>query len=90
MPMALLEAMAQGTPVAATAVGEVPGMLAQGRNGLLVSPGDTGGLTRAILSILQDREAAAARAMNAAEKVRTEYSSEVMGEKYRVLYRSIV
>ena len=38
MPMAILEAMAAGLPVAATAVGGVPELVAQGTTGLLMPP----------------------------------------------------
>ena len=42
MPNALMEAMVQGVPVAATPVGDVPLLLADGQAGWLVSVGDIG------------------------------------------------
>lgn len=48
MPNALLEAMAAGLPAVATAVGAVPEMVADGREALVVPPGDAGALARAL------------------------------------------
>lgn len=47
LPMAALEAMARGRPVAAYAVGGLPGLLAEGR-GFLAPPGDEAALAAAI------------------------------------------
>jgi glycosyltransferase involved in cell wall biosynthesis len=54
MPNAVLEAMALGTPVVATAVGGVPDMIEDGVSGLLVSPGDPSALARAVLDLFAD------------------------------------
>jgi glycosyltransferase involved in cell wall biosynthesis len=51
MPNALLEAMAAGLPAVATAVGAVPEMVVDGREALVVPPGDTGALTRALAEL---------------------------------------
>lgn len=56
-PMAVLEAMAAGLPVVASAVGGVPELV--GRAGLLTAPGDTAGLARALVRVLGDRLLAA-------------------------------
>ena len=55
-PMALLEAMALGTPVVATAVGGVPEILTQGTTGLLVEPQDASGLAAGGLELLRNPE----------------------------------
>jgi glycosyltransferase involved in cell wall biosynthesis len=54
MPVALLEAMSRGIPVVATTAGGIPELVHSGKNGLLVSPGDVQGLTRAIVDLLTD------------------------------------
>ena len=51
MPNALLEAMAAGLPSVATAVGAVPEMVADGREALVVPPGDAGALARALAEL---------------------------------------
>jgi glycosyltransferase involved in cell wall biosynthesis len=50
-PFALLEAMAAGLPVVATAAGAVAEIVADGREALLVPPGDAGALGRALAEL---------------------------------------
>jgi glycosyltransferase involved in cell wall biosynthesis len=48
LPLAALEAMAHGVPVAAFAVGGLPDLIEAGTDGLLASPGDVAALAAAI------------------------------------------
>lgn len=50
-PMALLEAMAHGIPVIASAVGGIPQVIRSGRNGILTEPGSAEEIMQAVLSI---------------------------------------
>jgi glycosyltransferase involved in cell wall biosynthesis len=59
MGRALVEAMAIGLPVAATAVGGVPEVLEEGRAGILVPPGDEEALAAAITRLAGDPRLAA-------------------------------
>lgn len=52
--LVVLEAMACGVPVVATAVGGIPEIVQHDRNGLLVEPEDAAGLARAIALVLGD------------------------------------
>lgn len=54
LPMCVLEAMAAGVPVVATAVGGVPFALDEGRCGALVPPGDVPALAQAVLRLFDD------------------------------------
>jgi len=55
MPMVVLEAMAAGVPVVASAVEGTPEVLDEGRCGLLVPPGDAEGLANALAAFMQGR-----------------------------------
>ena len=52
-PLVVLEAMSAGLPVVATDVGDVPTMVRDGESGLVVQPGDTKALARAMARIME-------------------------------------
>lgn len=54
MPMAVMETMAFGLPIVSTPVGGIPELVAPGRNGYLVTPGDVTGLAAAIRTLNDD------------------------------------
>ena len=70
MPMSVLEAMAGGVPVVATAVGGVPELVVDGETGILVEPGDTTGLAAALRALVDD--VALRRRLGAAGRARAE------------------
>jgi glycosyltransferase involved in cell wall biosynthesis len=56
-PVTLMEAMASGLPVVATAVGGIPELVVPGVTGRLVPPGDVPALAAAMEGLLADRDA---------------------------------
>lgn len=54
LPLAILEALAQGVAVVCTPVGEIPQVLTDGREACFVTPGDALGLGRCLARVLTD------------------------------------
>ncbi len=73
-PTVVIEAMACGTPVIASAVGGVPELVGQGDMGRLVAPAEAADLAQAIIQTLADPACARERAQRALERTRREYS----------------
>lgn len=86
LPMALLEAMAAGVPVVASAVGGIPDVVKHGVNGLLVAPRDSVDLLRALRRLLREPQLAAALGAAGRETVRARFAPgqvlERLGEVY--------
>jgi glycosyltransferase involved in cell wall biosynthesis len=52
LPLAILEALAQGVPVICTPVGEIPQFLEHGKTALFASPGDTLAIASAVAELI--------------------------------------
>ncbi len=66
--LTIAEAAACGLPVVASQVGGIPEVVAQGRTGLLIPPGDADSLARAVLDLLADEAARAQMAAQARQR----------------------
>lgn len=90
IPMALLEAMALGTPVVATAVGGVPEIIRHRTTGLLVPPGDEQALADACLELALNRNWARTLSARARRVVEEEFSHEKNGRALLDIYHRVV
>jgi starch synthase len=84
----LLEAMAAGTPVVATAVGGVPDVVSSA-SALLVPPEDPAALAGALRSLVLDAVAARTRANAASERLRA-FGAAAWLDRYDVVYREVL
>jgi glycosyltransferase involved in cell wall biosynthesis len=55
LPLVILEAMANGVAVVCTPVGEIPSVLADGREAIFVQPGDVASIAAGLRRVLVDR-----------------------------------
>jgi glycosyltransferase involved in cell wall biosynthesis len=85
-PNALLEAMASGLAVITTDVGDTAAVVHDEMTGLLVPPGDSAALAKAILRLLGAPDVASALGARASEQVRRESSMATMLGHLDALY----
>ena len=86
--LVLLEAMAAGTPIVATAVGGVPDVLEGGRAGRLVPYGDSAALAEALRSVVANpTETERLRAVARTRVLGFDWSVTV--DRHRALYREV-
>ncbi len=76
--LALMEAMASGLAVVGSNVGGIKTLIQNNSNGLLVEPGDSAGLSRAILGLLQDSSRRESLGRKAREFISQNFSQEKM------------
>lgn len=88
LPLAVLEAMFAARPVVASAVGEIPTVLADGACGRLVPPGDGEELASAIEGVLTDPEGAAQLGTRARQRALEEYTLDRMMDRYLDVYQT--
>jgi glycosyltransferase involved in cell wall biosynthesis len=89
LPLVVLEAMSAARPVVATRVRGLRELVRDGIDGLLVSPGDAGGLATALAAILADHDLASRLGGAAAARCEREFSEAAMVTAYRSLWRSL-
>lgn len=89
MPVSILEAMAYGTPVIATAVGGIPDMIRPEADGILVPPGDIPKLAGALVRLATSRELRHRLGSSGRELVIDRYSTEKILDRLASLYAEI-
>lgn len=86
----LLEAWSHGVPVIAARAGGIPGVVDDGANGLLVSFADVDGLAAAAERIVGDEPFAQRLGRQGHDKLRANYSWDVVVERVQAHYRQIM
>jgi len=79
-PIVLREAFASGRPVIATKVGDIPEIIENRQNGLLIQPGDSQALAAAILEFIFDPKLATHCAANGLRYATEHFSFDKMME----------
>ena len=86
MPLAILEAMAAGLPVIATRVGEIPNMLADGEEGLLIDVGDVSAMAGAIKTLVGNPSLRKKMGAASRRRAEEEFSLQRMAERIAAMY----
>ncbi|NTU85552.1 MAG: glycosyltransferase family 4 protein [Chloroflexales bacterium] len=86
MQVSLLEAMAAGLPVVATAVGGTPDAVLDGVTGCLIPPADPAALASATLALLADRERMARFGAAARRRAEAHFDVRVVTDQMLAVY----
>ncbi|MEP6591354.1 MAG: glycosyltransferase family 4 protein [Gemmatimonadota bacterium] len=88
--LVLIQAMASGLPVVATAVGGIPEVVEDGTTGTLVANGNDDGLTRAIVSMVEDAALRSRYGNAGLARARERFSAELCADRHRALYQHLI
>jgi glycosyltransferase involved in cell wall biosynthesis len=90
LPNVILEGMAAGLPVIATAVGGNPELVVDGVTGILIQSGDPNALAEGILRLETDRALAASMGRQGQERVETEFTAAQTTARYIELFEELL
>lgn len=87
--ISMLEVMSFKKPVIATRVGGIPEVVTEGRTGFLVPPKDADSIAQAVISLLADRERMRQMGEAGYERVKSNFSSEIIIKEIEGLYKEL-
>jgi glycosyltransferase involved in cell wall biosynthesis len=90
LPMVVLEAMRARVPIIATKVGEVPELLDGGNAGILLDRGDAYSIAQGMMKLIENVGYGAELAANAWIRLKKNYTSRLMAEKYYNIYQELL
>lgn len=89
-PTTVLEALACGVPVIASAVGGIPEQIEDGVTGFLIPPRDSSAMADRIGSLLEDRSLRLRMGVQAAQAARTHFDLNRQVDEYLTWYQEIL
>lgn len=89
-PYSILEAMSAGLPVVASSSGGIPEIITHNTSGLLFENENTDSMVECIRKLYTQREFGAQLAENAYNRIRNNYSPEIIAQKTLSFYESII
>lgn len=89
MPLGIIEAMGYGIPIISTKVGGIPSLVKNGKNGILIEPGNLLQLEEAILELLKDESKRNLISQNNFQYVQNNFNIEIQMKKIYSLYQDI-
>ncbi len=89
-PNTVLEALACGTPVVASAVGGIPEQVVEGKTGFLVPVGDAQAMAERIIQLLEDDILKLRMGMQAADVAKKKFDIDRQVTEYLKLYQRII
>ncbi len=88
LPLSLLEALSSKTPAIATAVGGIPSVIENGKNGLLIQPSQPRQIIEAVRTLSSDPQRARQLAEVGYQTATNRFTVEGMVARYQELYES--
>jgi glycosyltransferase involved in cell wall biosynthesis len=88
--LSIMEAQAAGLPVVATRVGGIPSLIENGKTGVLVEPGNSDALAKAIVKLWGDQNQLREIGTAARESIRKNHSAYKMLDKTIDLYQQLI
>jgi glycosyltransferase involved in cell wall biosynthesis len=89
-PLKLFEYMAAGKPIVCTRTGQIADIVSQGKDGLLVEPGDVTGFTQALELLISDADLRESLGRNASRKAGEEYTQSHYAQRLEEIYWDVL
>lgn len=90
LPMTILETMAYGIPNISTNIAAIPELIKDGENGLLITPGDTVSLQKALLELLLNEKKRQQMSCKAYESIQGNFTVEKHLKNILDIYKSLI